>query len=219
MQATLPAVFRRRSLVCRVTAVLMLAGSAAAAAEAPTETGATRAAGMFDSAFATAFEGLGPAPRMPDDNPPADAKARAPTLTFSYYTVSGATLRGRSSTAGHGYVGLGCTYATDVDRLLNTELPIPDGATIKYLRVYYNDTNASASVQGYITRYQPGVGAIDLVTVGSTAAFAGGYGFTVSNEITEIANNTDYAYTLIGWPGLSSSTVQICGLRVAYYAP
>ncbi len=87
------------------------------------------------------------------------------------------------------------------------------------MRVYYNDTSATGLVRGYITRYQPGQATTDLVTVSSTAAGASGYGFVVSAEITEIADNTDYAYTLIGWPSEASSSTQICGLRVAYYAP
>jgi hypothetical protein len=74
-------------------------------------------------------------------------------------------------------------------------------------------------VEGYITRYQPGVGTVDLVHTGSTDAYAGGYGFVVSSEITETVNNTAYAYTLIGWPDDANVNNQVCGLRVAYYAP
>lgn len=200
-------------------ALALLLGSFPAAAIGPTESGTPSTPGVPDGGYTGVWEGLGLAPPMPDDNPPAGAKARAPNLTFSYYTVSGATLRGRSTSAGYSYAGLGCTYTLDADRILNTELPIPDGATIKYLRVYYRDTNASAHVTGLITRYEPGQAFDDLVSVSSTAAFAGGYGFTVSAEINEVVNNATYAYTLLGVPSLSSNTVQICGLRVAYYAP
>jgi hypothetical protein len=90
---------------------------------------------------------------------------------------------------------------------------------IKYLRVYYRDTNAANGVEGYITRYQPGVGTLDLVHTGSSDAFVGGYGFVVSQEITETVNNNIYVYTLIGWPDDVNVANQICGLRVAYYAP
>lgn len=208
----------RNALATVIFGCVVLANAASAQDWVATELGASPPEAITGAAFLE-WHGDGPAPLMPDDNHPNPDSPEAPQLTFSYYTVSGATLRGRSSTTGYTYQGLGCSYATAGDRLLNTELPIPDGATIKYLRVYYYDTNATAGVRGYVTRYQPGVATSDLVTVASTAAFAGGYGFTVSTAITEIADNTDYAYTVIGWPDQASSSLQICGLRVAYYAP
>lgn len=187
---------------------------------APTEPGAAGAAGpemvAYDSATSTGLP--------PDDNPPADAVqvASAPQAIFSYYHVAGATLRGRSSTTSYEYANQGCTYVTSgtgTGRILNTELTLPDGAVIKYLRVYYKDASSTGGVKGYITRYRPGEAAADLVWAGSTASYAGGYGYVVSTQITETVNNTDYAYTLIGWPDEANSASQICGLRVAYYAP
>ncbi len=156
----------------------------------------------------------------PDEN--TTSRANRPALTFSYYQVTGATLRGRNSTTGYIYDGVGCSHVTagsGSGLILNTELPLPDGSVIKYLRVYYRDTNAANGVEGYITRYQPGAATDDLVHTGSTDAFVGGYGFVVSQEITETVNNTLYAYTLIGWPDAIGVANQICGLRVAYYAP
>jgi hypothetical protein len=156
----------------------------------------------------------------PDENSPLSS--HSPALTFTYYQVAGATLRGRNSTTGYIYDGSGCTHTnagTGTGRILNTELPLPDGSVIKYLRVYYYDKNAANGVEGYITRYQPGQGTADLVHAGSTNAFVGGYGFVVSGEITETVKNTTYAYTLIGWPDENNVNNQICGLRVAYYAP
>jgi hypothetical protein len=156
----------------------------------------------------------------PDENP--SKGVNHPAVSFSYYQVAGATLRGRNSTTGYTYDGVGCSHTTsgiDLGRILNTELIIPDDAVIKYLRVYYKDTNPSNGVEGYITRYDPGVGVTDLVHAGSTDPFSGGFGFVVSPEITETVNNTVYAYTLIGWPDDNNVANQICGLRVAYYAP
>jgi hypothetical protein len=185
----------------------------------PTEPGAAQTdrhrTVVYDSATSTGLP--------PDENPPASSALapNAPNLTFEYYQVSGVTLRGRSSDTGYAYDGVGCSHVTagtGTGRILNTDLPLPDGSVIKYLRVYYRDTNAANGVEGYITRYQPGVGTADLVHTGSSDAFVGGYGFVVSAEITETVNNTSYAYTLIGWPDDANVANQICGLRVAYYA-
>lgn len=160
----------------------------------------------------------------PDENPTADP-ANTPNAineVFRYYQVSGATLHGRSSTTGYAYDGVSCSHVTagtGTGRILNTELLLPDGAVIKYLRVYYQDTNAVNGVEGYITRYQPGIGASDLVHAGSEDAFNSGYGYVVSAEIAETVNNTNDTYSLIGWPDDANINNQICGLRVAYYAP
>ncbi|OGO28556.1 MAG: hypothetical protein A2136_06665 [Chloroflexi bacterium RBG_16_54_11] len=90
----------------------------------------------------------------PDENP--SSGAASPAIPFTYYQVTGATLRGRSSTTEYLYDGVGCSHTTagvSTGRILNTEASIPDGSVIKYLRVYYNDTNPASGVEGYITRY------------------------------------------------------------------
>jgi hypothetical protein len=163
----------------------------------------------------------------PDENPLVEGATISPeatNATFKYFMVSGATLRGRSSTATYTYSGFGCIYSTDTDtadRLVNTELHIPDNATIKYLRIYYIDTSTTARPSGYITYYAPGSSTTDLITISDTAMdlWAGGYGFTVSTEVTHTVNNVSQAYTLIGWPSAGVDTIQICGMRVAYYEP
>ena len=156
----------------------------------------------------------------PDENTITDAAS--PSASFTYFQVTGATLRGRNSTTGYLYDGVGCSHTTagvGAGMILNTEAAIPDGSVIKYLRVYYKDTNPTNGVEGFITRYQPGVAAVDLVHAGSTDAFSDGFGFVVSSEITETVNNSTYAYTLIGWPDDNNVANQICGLRIAYYQP
>jgi hypothetical protein len=156
----------------------------------------------------------------PDDNPATEGYS--PAINYTYYLVAGATLRGRSSTAQYVYDGAGCSQTTagvDKGRILNTELNIPDHAVIKYLRVYYNDANPNSGVEGFITKYQPTVEGRDLINTGSSDAFIGGYGFSVSQQITETVDNSTFAYTLIGWPDENNVANQICGLRVAYYAP
>jgi len=100
---------------------------------------------------------------------------------------------------------------------LNTELHIPDGSVIKYLRLYYNDTSATGNVAAYLTRYGAGTSTSDLVSVSSSGS--SGVGTVLSVEITHTVSNAAYAYTLIGWPGAATSQLQICGIRVAYYAP
>jgi len=212
--------WRRMSLLVACSGWLLLVTAGPALAQlpsAPTEPGGPIALGdgvSFDSALST---GVPP----DDDRVTATDQAQA-APTFSYYHVAGTTLKPRSSTTDFAYDGSGCAHVTagaGTGLIMNTELHLPEGAVIKYLRVYYNDTNAASGVAGFLTRYAPGTAAADLVSAASTAAFAGGFGFVVSSELTEIVNTTSYAYTLIGWPGAASVANQICGLRIAYYAP
>ncbi len=216
--------FRFKYIGFSLLMILLTIGSVALAQErsASTEPGAAKAAQGLDRTVT--YDSAIDKGQPPDDNPAANTtrSPSAPAATFRYYQVTGATLRGRNSTTGYVYDGSGCSHVTagtGTGRILNTELPLPDGAIVKYLRVYYKDTNAANGVQGYITRLQPGGTTTDLVHTGSSAAFNGGYGFAVSGEITEVVDNTDYAYTLIGWPDDANINNQICGLRVAYYAP
>lgn len=158
----------------------------------------------------------------PDENKTTSNGPAAPAQTFSYYLVSGPELQPRSTANGQTYSANGCVYmssGTSTGLLTGAGLHIPDGAVVKYIRLYYNDTNASAGVDAFLTRYAPGSATSDLVSTGSTNAFNGGYGFVVSSEITETVNNTSYAYILYGWPDSAASNLQVCGIRVAYYAP
>lgn len=212
-------------IVAISTIVVLLAAAGIVVAQegaASTEPGTAPAAQSVDRTVA--YDSATSKGLPPDENPPSGSirSPNTPAATFHYYQVSGATLRGRNSSTGYAYDSRGCSHVTagtGTGRILNTELPLPDDSVIKYLRVYYRDTNAANGVEGYITRYKPGENLADLVHTGSSDAFVGGYGFVVSAEITEVVNNTLYAYTLIGWPDDANVANQICGLRVAYYAP
>jgi hypothetical protein len=139
------------------------------------------------------------------------------TPVFSYYLVSGNTFQGKSSTIMYAYDQAGCIHLTSGAAQVNTEMDLPDGSIIKYLRLYYIDTNASGFVTGYISRFDPGVSGLDLVSVSSSGS--AGYGTALSSEITSTVVTSDFAYSFIGWPTNADDTVQLCGMRVAYYAP
>jgi hypothetical protein len=130
-------------------------------------------------------------------------------------------MRGRSSVTEYVYDGRGCVHVsggtTGQNNILNTELHIPDGSVIKFLRLYYVDTSPTGSVTGYITYIDPATSVVDLVSAASVDI--PGSKFVVSREITHTVDNSRFAYTLIGWPSAPSVNLQVCGLRVAYYPP
>ncbi len=141
----------------------------------------------------------------------------SPAVSFSYYRMIGTAFQPRKSSTLYDYSANGCVYQTGgTDMRFQAPLLLPDGATIKYLRIYYIDS-AAQDLTAWITRYQPGSTSSDLTFV--TSAGTGGYGTALSAEITHTVDLTNWAYTLIWAPGVSSSANQFCGVRVAYYAP
>ena len=147
----------------------------------------------------------------------APDEADSPLATFSYYTVVGMQLQPRVSGTGYGYDFNGCLHiSAGTDNRLTFPLLIPDGSEVKYLRIYYNDTNAGTDLTAWLTRYDPGISATDLTSVTSTGS--GGYGTALSPELTEIFDS-GLNYSIIVATNTTDATTQICGVRVAYYAP
>ena len=141
-----------------------------------------------------------------------------PNLTFSYYRLIGTAFNPRTTATTYDYNFNGCVYETGgTDNRFMAPLLVPDGAVLKYLRFYYDDTSAATNLTAYLTRYQPGVTSEDLTSVSS--AGSSGYGTTLSAEITQTVDLANWAYTIIIAPNANASTNSFCGVRVAYYAP
>lgn len=157
----------------------------------------------------------------PDDNASLSTALapNAPAATFSYYFVSGAALVPRDSASSYVYDGQGCVHSGSGSIVLNTDLQLPVGSEIKYLRLYYYDTNNPGYVTGYVSRYPPSQNSVDLVTVSSPTTGQPGAGFVVSQRITQTVDYENFPYLVIGRPSIANANLRICGLRVAYYAP
>ncbi|MBA4373734.1 MAG: hypothetical protein C0402_12855 [Thermodesulfovibrio sp.] len=134
---------------------------------------------------------------------------------FSYVNVLGSSFTARDSGTVITYASNGCISLTSGDRV-TARLDLPDAAVIKYVRIYYNDTDAVLDLQTWLTTYDPGVTSVDLTTVSSSGS--AGYGFAISPEITATVANTSNAYVLIAFLP-NSATLRFCGARVAYYPP
>jgi hypothetical protein len=138
---------------------------------------------------------------------------------FYYYHVTGSALHPRNSavewnTGGSG----GCLYQTSGDPLViyNLHQEIPTGARIDYLRIFYYDTSASNS-SAWVTNYDDEGGYNDVTSVQS--AGSAGYGTSLSAFVDHIVDNTFFSYILNWRPYVNGSTMQLCGLRVAYRLP
>ncbi len=144
-------------------------------------------------------------------------EADAILASFSYYRLIGTAFNNPTSATTYVYDVNGCVYQSGgTDTRFMAPLLIPDDSVIKFLRLYYDDAEAS-SITAYITRYQPGVTNNDLTSVSSSGS--AGYGTTLSEEITHTVDLTNWAYAIIIRPSANSANLSFCGIRVAYYAP
>lgn len=141
----------------------------------------------------------------------------SPAVSFSYYKVIGTAFQPRESTSTFAYSTNGCMYQTGGPTFrFQAPLVLPEDSIIKYVRIYYMDT-AATNMTVWLTRYEPGQANLDLVSVSSTGA--AGYGTVLSPLITQTVDMATYAYVLTWGTSVATSANQICGIRVAYYAP
>jgi hypothetical protein len=146
-----------------------------------------------------------------------DSLEAAQRATVSYYTVLGVQLQPRVSATTFAYDFNGCVHLTaGTDNRLMFPLLIPDGSEVKYLRIYYNDTNASTDLAAWLTRYDPGQDSTDLTSVISSGS--AGFGTALSDELFEVFDSS-LNYSLVVGTNTTDSTVQICGVRITYNAP
>jgi hypothetical protein len=137
---------------------------------------------------------------------------------FSYYRLLGTAFTPRTSATTYAYNFNGCIYLNGgSDNRLMVPLLLPEGAVIKFLRLYYDDTDVTYDITAWITRYQPGVTSEDITSLTSTGST--GYGTSLSAELDHVVDLTNWAYTVIIAPNTITSATSFCGIRVAYYAP
>jgi len=138
---------------------------------------------------------------------------------YYYYHAAGSVFRPRDSSVNWGNDSSGgCLYLAsgDVGMIFNIPLDIPDGVQIEYLRIYYNDTSASNS-SAWVTRYDDEGNLEDVTYVASDGN--AGYGTNLSAQLFHVVDMTNYSYVLNWRPYVVGSTMQLCGLRVAYRLP
>ncbi len=153
----------------------------------------------------------------PTSAPAAATVAGGYWSTFRYEYVAGATFTPRTSVVEWRYPGGGCIYAASNPlQILNVPLSLPQGSRIDYLRIFFYDTSADQS-NAWITIYDGAGGFTDLTHVASTGT--AGYGTALSPFVGHIVDNASHSYVLNWQPNVAGSSMQLCGLRVAYRLP
>ena len=138
---------------------------------------------------------------------------------YYYYRAAGSVLKPRDSSVNWANDGSGgCLYLSsgNTNTIFNIHLDVPHGSRIEYLRIYYYDTSAANST-AWVTRYNDAGGLTDITNVSSASNT--GYGTQLGAYLEHVVDTVNYSYVLNWRPYQLGSTMQLCGLRVAYRLP
>jgi hypothetical protein len=137
---------------------------------------------------------------------------------FDYRFVAGSSLHSADYTMREDYQPGACISVVDAaDQFLNVGLQLPDGVRIDYLRLFFNDINTTYDGTASIRKYDGAGGTIEITSVSS--AGSAGFGTTLSAYVGHVVNNADGGYVLNWLAGTTGSSMQLCGLRIAYRLP
>ena len=142
----------------------------------------------------------------------------APMATYNaYLRITGSVLRPRTSNVEWTAGGQGgCIYATSGDQYtwFNTPVYLPNGVTVKYFRMYYNDLDSTHSGFGYFTVYDMYGNIVNEWGVSSSGSL--GEGYVTTAEFTHTVDYATYSYVVNWSPGMLGSNMQLCGFRIFY---
>lgn len=148
-------------------------------------------------------------------------RAQAPdalTATSAYYFVAASAFTARSSITSTSYSGGGCIKMNgpEQDGAINTDIQIPDGASIVGMRFFYADTTAFNLVNVYLLAFDGASNSVELVS-GSSQAHVG-YGNTYLALTTPFVVD-NFAQSLAIQVVPMGTTPTFCGARVYYSVP
>ena len=109
----------------------------------------------------------------------------------------------------------GCAYALSGDRYTWWVAPLylPDGATLRYFRMYYNDQDVSINCAAYLTVYDL-FGRI--VTEWGIFSRDTGQDYVTTAELDHQIDYGSYNYVINWSPNTIGPDMQVCGFRVFY---
>jgi hypothetical protein len=130
--------------------------------------------------------------------------------------IPAAALKPRESNVEWGVGGEGgCAYASSGDQYTWWAAPLylPDGATLRYFRMYYNDQNATVNCAAYLTVYDL-YG--NIVTEWGIFSSGTGQSYVTTAELDHEIDYDQYSYVINWTPNVIGSSMQVCGFRVFY---
>jgi hypothetical protein len=135
--------------------------------------------------------------------------------SFYYQSLSGVNFQPKGSSTTISYAGAGCISVAGVGEVI-AQLQLPDGATIKFVRMFYDRNNVGQTSSMTVWKFFPAGGTIpDYFDFNATLT---GQNSDLSTEQSMVVDNYSYTYQA-DWLASTASNNQLCGVRVAYYMP
>jgi hypothetical protein len=98
----------------------------------------------------------------------------------------------------------------------NASVELPYQSVATQLRLYYKDTSTTNNGILRLARYDDGNAYTYVVTATTTGS--AGWG-TVTVNFNHFVDYVNYSYTILWAPIVASSSMQLCGYRLAYVPP
>ncbi len=138
--------------------------------------------------------------------------------TFSHLRLAGSTFHPVSTPGNFVYTSAGCIRPTVASRIVHHKLLLPDGAVVKYVRLYFRNTSTPDAPTAFFATYDMlgGYSQVPWVSGSNT----GGYSSVVSDEMNHLVDAFAEPINISVNLGLATDgSVEFCGVRVAYFAP
>lgn len=154
-------------------------------------------------------------PRSNEDN----TNDRPAGTSFEYLSIAGATFHPLDSATTYSYPGNGCIAKTGgSSKLFTRKVILPDDVVARYIRLYYYDTS-SADAVAFFTTYD-GAGNFNQRVSASSMGGPSGYSSALSSDMGyPVDRFTDAINMVVNLGDQNDSTLQFCGVRIAYDAP
>jgi hypothetical protein len=138
-----------------------------------------------------------------------------PDAAIFFRRIAGMNFHPLSSNLTYNSTPGGCLYQTGSAGYFASDIQVPDGATIDYLRVYFYDVDGGSDAVAELYAYD-GAGNSTLI---ASAAGSGtpAYGSAVSEPFSHPVDNTGEALAVVlDFQGANSDALKICGIRLRY---
>ena len=139
----------------------------------------------------------------------------APNAVPFFKRIAGLSFHPLDSNVAYGTAPGGCLYQTGSGGDFASDIQVPDGAVIDYLRVYFYDTDGGSDAVAELYAYD-GAGNSTLIAsaVGSGTP---AYGSAVSELFSHYVDNAAEALAVVlDFQGASTDALRICGIRIRY---
>lgn len=163
------------------------------------------------------------APADPLAEPQAMASNQVDQTTgslYEYLWIVGSAFHPLDNTTTYAYPGKGCISKTGgTSNLFAHKAVLPQGAEVRYLRLYYYDASSSSSVIAFLTTYDAVGNFNERISIASEDRIDG-YGTTLSTELSYEVDHFNTSINVVANLGdANNNTLKFCGVRIAYYPP